>query len=113
MSTHETALVYSWLYSTLSGDSTLSGYAPGGVWRGMAPPQTATPFVIISLQSGSDVVTMNGYRMIVDVLYQVKAVGPVSNTAGIVSAASRIDDLLKLTTGTVAGGAILSCYRQS
>lgn len=120
MSAHEIALGFEWLYSTLSADTTLAGFAPGGVWRALAPPGTATPFVVLVHQAGTDAVTMNGFRMLDDLLFQVKAVGPANITATVASAAERIDILLGGPPGTPASGAtadnlgqVLACYRQS
>lgn len=113
MSVHEAMAGYLWLVGVLSTDSILSGYAPGGVYRSLAPVGTAPPFVIISFQSGPDTRTAQGVRILAMPLYQVKAVGPSYETALLVNAASRIDDLLKLASGSVAGGYIASCYRES
>lgn len=113
MSTAETIAGFTWLYNTLSGDSQLASLAPGGVWRAMAPPGTATPFVVFAMQSGTDVLTMNAARLMTDNLFQVKAVGPAKSMQAVADAAARVDDLLKRTDGTVAGGAVLACYRES
>jgi hypothetical protein len=119
MAGYESAAGFAWLYSVLSGDSTLTGYAPGGVWRGLAPDGTATPFVILSLQSGQDKLTANAVRILDDDTFLVKASGPASNTAGVTNAAARIDALLGRTSGTigtpgqVTAGAILACYRET
>jgi hypothetical protein len=117
---HEVALGFQFLYSVLANDATLSSVAPGGVFRALAPPDTATPFVIIAYQAGSDSVTMNGFRMLDDLVFQVKAVGPATSMANIASAAERIDQLLGGTnTGPASGvigsnlGQCLACYRQS
>ena len=66
---------------------------------------------------------MNGYRMIDDMLFQVKAVGPASATATIASAAERIDVLLGGPSSLPASGPVsrlinrrrshLACYRQT
>lgn len=111
----EVNLGFQWLESTLSNDATLKSLAPGGVWRALAPPGTATPFVVFGLQSGSDVVTMNGYRVMDDLLYMVKVAGPASNTSAIAQAAERVDQLIGSppTSGTVTGGAILASYGQT
>jgi hypothetical protein len=112
---NEVALGLQWLVSTLSGDGTLTGYAPGGVWRGMAPPGTTTPFTVIGFQAGSDVITANAFRLMVSALFLVKVSGPASNTAALVNAASRIDSLIGSppTIGAVTGGLILSSYRET
>src|SRR6478609_406498 len=104
MSVNEAIAGFEFIYATLSGDSTLTGYAPGGVNRAMAPPGTATPFIVMAHQAGRDVVTMNAFRMMTDQLFQVKCVGPANNMAGIANAAARMDALLKLTSGSVTGG---------
>jgi hypothetical protein len=119
---HESVLAFMFLETVLGGDSTLTGYAPGGVWRSMAPPGTATPFVIIARQAGTDVVTMNGVRLITDQLYQVRAVGPATSSATIALAAARADRLLggppgapvsgSVIVSSVQEGQILSCYRE-
>ena len=85
---------FQWLMSVLSVDSTLAGFAPGGVWRSLADAGAATPFVILAYQAGSDVLTMNAVRLMTTHLYQVKAVGPASMASQIISAASRIDALI-------------------
>lgn len=111
----EAAIGFTWLYSTLSGDSQLTSLAPGGVWRGLAPPESETPFVVMSLQSASDSVTMNGFRMLVECTFLLKVVGPASETATIMNAADRLDALIGSppTSGTTSDGAVLASYRQS
>jgi hypothetical protein len=104
---------YEWLYGVLSGDSQLSGYAPGGAHRSLAPPGTVPPYVIITFQSGPDTRTAQGVRILSQPLYQVAIIGPATGTATLVSGADRIDDLLKLASGNVVGGYIASCYRES
>lgn len=120
---NEVFLGFQFIYAMLSADSTLAGLAPGGVWRGLAPPGTATPYVVLVYQAGTDAVTMNGYRMIVDALYQVKAVGPANISETIAAASARLDKLLGGPPSQPASGAViinavnegqvLACYRQS
>lgn len=114
MSAHEIVSGYQWLVSTLTGDSQLRTLAPGGVWRGLAKPGSATPYIILSFQSGGDVVTMNAFHLMDDMLYLVKAVGPASSSSQIASAAARINDLIGGPTSGIAPGSIISAaYRQS
>lgn len=117
MAGHEIMLGFEYLQSTLSGDATLASYAPGGVWRSLAPPSSAAPFVIVSHQASVDKLTMNAIRLWSEVVYQVKAVGPgnAAMIAQLVSAAAEIDALLKrppVTTTTDGKGGILACYRE-
>ena len=85
---------FQWLEATLSADSTLAGYAPGGIWRALAPPREAIPFVIMAHQTGTDVITVNAFRIMTEVVYQVKIVGPASMTSTLMAGASRIDQLI-------------------
>ena len=115
---HETIIGFRWFYSVLSNDTPLQGLAPGGVWRALVPLGTATPYVVMQLQSGgTDVTTVNGVRLMSAPLYQIKAVGPVSITDAIASAAAAIDDALGGKQGirnvSVINGLILSCIRES
>lgn len=110
----EIGIALEWLYSTLSSDGELESLAPGGVFRAMAPPGTIPPYVIIAYQSGVDVMNMNAFRLMSNLLYQVKVVGPADMTPVLMSAATRIEQLIGgPTSGSATGGLILSCYRDS
>ncbi len=117
MSGHELDLGYQWLYSTLSGDSTLASLAPGGVWRSLAPPNTTTPYVIFAFQGGTDTTNSRGERLLDELVYQVKAVGPAATTGAIADAAARVDQLIGNPPAsgiTINGlGAILASYRET
>lgn len=109
----ESGIAFEFLMSVLSNDATLGSYVPGGVWRSMAPPSTTPPYVIISLQSGADTLTAQVVRLMSQILYQVRVVGPVGMTATLFSAAQEIDNLLARTSGTATGGQVLACWRES
>lgn len=109
---NETSRGMSWLYSTLSGDATLAALLPGGVWRDMAAPGSATPFLVISLQSATDVIAAGGYRQMVNALFQINLAAPASQYATIVSASDRVDALLGRTSGQTSDAYILSCTRE-
>lgn len=113
MSIHESAIGLEYLISKLSSDSVLANDAPGGVFRVMAAPTTQPPYTIIASHSGADVLSMNGFRIMTDLLYQVFVAGPSAMMSQIISAASRVDDLLRLSSGMVTGGYVLSCIRES
>ena len=115
MGVHEVVAGYQWIYTTLSSDSLLTSYAPGGVHRSLAPPETQAPFIVMNYQSGLDVITMNAFRMMVSALFQVKCVGPASMTEQIANAAARIDALIGSppVSGTVTGGYVAASYRES
>jgi hypothetical protein len=115
MSVVESMLGMQFLIGLLSGDSTLAGLAPGGVWRSAADPSSATPVAIVAYQAGKDSLTVTGVRPLVTAIYQCKASGPANNAAGVVQAASQIDALLGGNSGlrnqSTPGGFIGSCYR--
>lgn len=124
MSSHEVLLAYAWLQTTLQGDATLLGYAPGGVFRSLADPNVSAPYVIVSFQAGSDSVTMNGFRVLTQATYQVKAVGPAKNTVALANASARIDALLggppsfppggiAIVVNAVSVGWLYACYRDA
>lgn len=115
MGVHEVVIGYQYIYATLSPDSLLTGYAPGGVHRSLAPPETQPPFVVMSYQSGQDVLTMNAFRTMVSAIFQVKCVGPASMITALANAAARIDALLGSppTSGTATGGLVAASYRES
>lgn len=124
MSAHEIALGLQFLTSTLSGDSALMALIPGGIKRGYAPPGTATPYLIIGHQGGADTTTANGVRLMDDLIFQAKAVGPASVTDALAQAASRVDVLLggtsdgpvrnvAIVTSAVTIGWLLACWRES
>ncbi len=117
MSAHEIALGLTFLNNLLANDSTLSGLAPGGVYRSLADPDAATPYVVFNFQAGSDAGTMNGVRMLVEATFQVRAAGPASQTAAIAQAAAQIDALLGgeqgLRNQMTIGGYIHAVWRES
>jgi hypothetical protein len=98
---HEATYGFLWLKSVLGADSTLAANAPGGIWRGSAPSGTTTPYVIIGLQSGLDVLTLNAVRIMTQPLYQVRAIGPAAISTTIAAAANEIDVLLARTSGMI------------
>ncbi len=117
MSANEILLAYEFLTTTLNADSTLTGLVTGGIWRGSAPVEAVPPYVVMNLQAGSDVLTLNGVRIYDSLLFQIKTIGPAVQTTTLLSAANEIDSLLKRTSGvplTTDGlGAILACFRES
>jgi hypothetical protein len=113
MSVTEIAIGLSWITATLKADAQWLALSPGGVRRGVAPIGTAYPVTIIAFQSGLDVIYANAVRSSSNVLYQIRASGPSDNSQAVLNLASRIDDLFGRARGSVAGGIVLSCYRES
>lgn len=114
MSVHEVYAGIEWMYATLTADATLMSLAPGGVNRGVAEPNTPTPYIVMNYQSGNDTNTANGIRLLAKPLFLVKAVGPASMSDVVAQVAARIDDLLKPpASGTVTGALVTMSGRQS
>jgi hypothetical protein len=113
MSANEIDLGFQYFAGVLLPDATLQGYAPGGVYRALAPTSTAVPYVIASYQAGTTTTNFRGVRGFVSALYQVKAVGPARLSGMIASAAARIDALITTADPvTITGGIIKSCVQE-
>lgn len=101
-----------WLYDTLSGDATLAGYAPGGVWDSQAPENVDYPVVVIGWQGEFDVYVVGAARVMASQAWLVKAVGDEASFDVLYDAASRIDVLLHDTSGTATGGTVFASTRE-
>jgi hypothetical protein len=115
---NEALLGFEFFYGLFAPDTTLQSLAPGGVSRDEADPGTATPFVIVSLQSpGNDALTITAYRVMSQPLYLLKVVGPSSVTTQIGNAYARIEALLGdrdgLRNQSTPGAFIPAIYRES
>lgn len=114
MAANEIDIAYQWIQATLVGDSTLSGYAPGGVWRAEAETNTPAPYVTITYQPGQgrDEIAFGAVRVYSDLYFEVCAAGPAANLPDIVNAAVRIDGLVTVPQQTaITGGTLLASYR--
>lgn len=114
MSTHEVAISLKWLMALLRANNDLTAAAPGGVHRGRAPAGTATPFVVLGLQSGSATLSGNAVRLMSKQLFLAKAVGETAKSEDVAQAAAILDDALvngvKTAGMEATGGLILACY---
>ena len=110
----ETAQALQWCESTMQADSALMAIAVGGVWFAYAPIGTVPPFAMMNQQVATDVLTMNAVRLFVDILLQIKMIGPATNYAALVAGADRIDALFKSVRDVGLGGTsgVLSCNRE-
>ncbi len=108
----EIDLAFAWLNSTLAGDSTLAGYAPGGIRRTFAKPGTTAPYMVMNYQDGTDNIVFGGSRAYSEMHFRVVVVSHTNDMQAILSGAARIDTLLTVDTQTnVTGGKILASYR--
>lgn len=117
MAVSEAALGLSFLLGIFRADSTLVGLSPGGIRHGAMPVASVYPGTIVQFQSGIDVITTNARRLMVNALYQCKAVGLLGDPQSVTDLASQIDTVLGGDQGlkniSIANGYILSCYRES
>lgn len=86
----------------------LTDIATGGVWRGVAPEGTPTPFIVISLQGAADRGDVSGFRLMTEAVYLVKAVGPSRDYGDIIAVADDIDEALQRASGE----SVQFCYRE-
>lgn len=98
------------IYSTLSGDATLTSLAPGGVWRGVAPTGTAGVWLVFNQISESDSYALKA-RAFTESVYQVKAIAPGESALPAWNAAARIEFLLTDKALVMPAGTLLSCRR--
>lgn len=97
------------LVAVLTGDSTLAGLAPGGVFQDIAPEAAALPYVIWSISVASDEVQFDTTAW-EEALYLVKAVS--ATKAGADTVAARIHALLQDATLTIAGYTSMDVHRE-
>lgn len=103
-----------WAEAVLTGDATFMALVVGGVWRGLAPQGTATPYAVLWIGSAPDLLSWNRRRVWTDVLFGLKVVGEASKgIAALDPAMARADVLLNLQKGAAGGQSILGCARES
>lgn len=113
MSVAEIVAAEQWIYAQLTADTPLMALMTGGVWRNLAPANTPPPYCIFQKQSGRDVSTVAGIRIMDNLLYTVKCVGlKTTYVATLAAAAAYVDADLHRKSGTVTGASIFACTRQ-
>lgn len=100
------------LYTALSGDATLSGLAPGGVWRGVAPGDASGVVVVFQNMGASDYYALAS-RAFTTLTYQVKAIAPGESSAPAWAAAERIEALLTDKPLAIPSGSLMACRRST
>lgn len=98
--------------AVLKADATLTTRAPGGVYRDIAPPGVAEPFVIVTLMSYADIPQFGGTPAYEEGRYLVKAVGQGTSATATESAADRIQTLLNNATLTISGYTQMGSFRE-
>jgi hypothetical protein len=103
-----------WLYTTLSGDATLTGYVGTQIHAETAPDDATYPLVRYTMISSNDRLVGGGARLWLDALYLVEVIARSESYGGALAAAyGRVDALLHAQRGTVSGGGeVHACYRE-
>lgn len=107
-----------WAQQLLSGDATLAGLAPAGVYLGALPPPppgTAQQVGVVLNEPtpAQDRNTLYGNPWASDVDLQVTVFGPASGMTAMFTAAARVYTLLQRASGGAQGTVVLACIRQT
>lgn len=110
----EISRVNQWMWSVLSGDSTLSTAVSGRIYADEAPQGALTPMVIFAYLGGAERLRPFHDRRFTTALYLVRAIADGSSYEAIETIADRIDSLLTVgDQGTVVRDVrISSCQRE-
>ena len=105
--TNSVAEGLTFLYSTLTGDTTFMSYVTG-VFRGTAPEGSSADYAILIPQSATKVLSATAVKVMTNSLYQVKLVGPEADMANLSGAFDRAVALLGLVRN--ASDNVLACF---
>lgn len=108
---NEILIVYSWIYSVLSGDSTITNAVGTRIYDSVSP-NLVYPYIIYNWQGGTDVTEVSAIRIMMNGLFQVKVVDKNTSFNTISPIAFRIDQLLHRASATTSNGIILSSKRE-
>jgi len=107
-----TGAIDSAVIAVLTNDTTLSGLAPGGVYRDIAPQDVASPFVIVSQMAHEDTYGIGSRRQAYETItYVIKGVANGTSGTTVQTIADRIHALLQGVTLSVTGYNALLCER--
>jgi hypothetical protein len=102
-----------WIYSTLSGDSTLTGLVAGQIYGPLTPDEPVGTYVTFSLLSARDIRGVGTARIFADTIYMVKAVAQTTSMDDVLPTFDRVNALLDGKTHTGPSGTVLSCSRNT
>ena len=100
------------LIAKLAGDATLTGLAPGGVFREVAPQGVDEPFIIVQQMTHEDQYLLRRQAAFESVLYLVKVVQQSMSASGVQAAADRIQALLQNGSLTITGYTLTLLQRE-
>ena len=103
---------YALLYDTLTADATFMALVTG-VYQELAPVAATPDYCLLISQSGTDVLSGVATRIMTTLLYQVKIIGPATDSVNLNNAFARADALLQPNGQPLRNsGGTLACYRE-
>lgn len=109
----ELTVAEKWMVATLGADVTIAAAVGTKIYTHVIPEGTAFPYIFITFQGGSDVLTNGAYRIMSNLRYAVRAVSNATSNESARPIADRIDTVLHGKQGTVDLGVVLSAVRDS
>ena len=100
------------LIAKLTGDATLMGLAPGGVYREVAPQGVAEPFIIVQQYTHEDQYLLRRQSAFESFAYLVKAVQQSLTASAVQACADRIQTLLQNGTLSPTGYTLTLMQRE-
>jgi hypothetical protein len=100
-----------WIRSVIMTDPTMMSLV-SGAWGEIVPPDKDLPACKYSFISGTDLMVVNGVRIMTTSLYQIVVTAVGASPAPIVAAVDRMDTLFQRAQGSTPTVQILSCVRQ-
>ncbi len=109
--------VDTWLYGRLTGDATLMALTPGGVAPDDVTPAATAPYPYVRYVNLAAVptATLQGARIVGQLVYLVEVVGKTGSFLSLRAAADRVYELLHQQSGVSvnpADGLILKCVAE-
>jgi len=100
------------IIAKLTGDATLMGLAPGGVYREVAPQGVQEPFIIVQQYTHEDQYLLRRQAAFESFAYLIKAVQQSMTAAAVQACADRIQTLLQNGTLTITGYTLTLLQRE-
>lgn len=109
-----------WVYGTLTADPTLQDLLGGAqgigkrVWEGVAPDDTAYPFLTYTIMEPRDVKVVGQVQVFARVQFMLKVIGKGASYTPLVPVYKRAHDLVETRTNQpVQDGLVISSHRVS
>jgi hypothetical protein len=100
-----------WIRSVVLGDPTIMGMV-SGAWPEVIPHDATLPAVKYEFISGTDVMVVEGVRIMTHSIFRIVVTNEGPSPSPIVAAVARLDQLFQKTSGATPTVQILSSVRQ-